>query len=290
MLASSFSVAITILSMIPFAQNGQNWFETMVGHYWNGDYEQTLQELDSVSLADLSDGEKLEVHKYRAFSYIALGDNEHAQREFSDLLSIDPEHEFDTSLVSPKIIAQFDAAKKTLVGSLFAEGKTAYFAKDYQTAANLMDRILRLEPANELAKEYRQLSAEQITLTEKLASIEARESVAKEEPEPEPEEEPEDRIYHLAEGITPPVLIKRVDPAYPPLDFQMRRRGRVVLLLLIGKDGSIEQARVVRSVNHRIDAAALKAVEQWRYKPASLKGTPVRVSHVIAIDFETPDQ
>ena len=161
MLVTTFSVAFAILSMIPAAQpvqNGENWFETVVGLYWNGDYDQTLQELDSVSIADLSDGEKLEVHKYRAFSYIALGDNDGAQREFSSLLSIDPAHQFDASLVSPKIIGQFDEARKTLVGSLFDQGKTAYFNKDYQTAADLMDRILGLDPADELAKEYRQLS------------------------------------------------------------------------------------------------------------------------------------
>jgi protein TonB len=60
----------------------------------------------------------------------------------------------------------------------------------------------------------------------------------------------------------------------------------VVILILIGKDGSIERARVVRSVNPRLDQAALEAVEQWRYRPASMNGTPVRVSQVIAIDFE----
>ncbi len=276
--------------MIPLAQNGDNWFEAVVGLYWNGDYDQTLQKLDSVSLADLSDGQKLEFHKYRAFSYIALGDNESAQREFSDLLSIDPAHQFDASLVSPKIIEQFDVAKKTLVGSLFDQGKTAYFNKDYQTAANLMDRILGLDPADDLAKEYRQLAYEQITLTEKLASIEAREPEPEAEPTPV-EKEPEDRIYHLAdEGITPPVLINRIEPVYPSLDKQMRRQGRVVVLILIGKDGSIEQARVVRSVNQRMDTAALKAIEQWKYSPASLNGKPVKVSHVLAIDFTSQDR
>ena len=97
--------------MMSLAQNGETWFETVVGLYWNGDYDQTLQELDSVALADLSDGEKLEVHKYRAFSYIALGDNERAQREFSELLSIDPTHQFDASCVSPKSIGQFDEGR-----------------------------------------------------------------------------------------------------------------------------------------------------------------------------------
>ena len=193
MFVTTFSVALALLSMIQLAQNEENWFETVVGLYWNGDYDQTLQELDSVALADLSDGEKLEVHKYRAFSYIALGDNERAQREFSNLLSIDPAHQFDASLVSPKIIEQFDEARKTLIGSLFDQGKTAYFNKDYQTAADLMDRILGFDPADDLAKEYRQLSYEQITLTEKLASGRGRDRIPEAEPAPV-EEEPEDRV------------------------------------------------------------------------------------------------
>ena len=105
-----------------------------------------------------------------------------------------------------------------------------------------MDRILVWIRPKTLAKEYRQLSYEQITLTEKLASVEAR-SEPEAEPAPVEEEVPEDRIYHMADGITPPVLLERVEPVYPELDRQMRRQGRVVVLILIGTDGSIEQAR-----------------------------------------------
>ena len=53
--------------------------------------------------------------------------------------------------------------------------------------------------------------------------------------------------------------------------------GDVRLELVVGLSGAVESARVVRGVGHGLDDAALRAVEQFRFAPATKAGRAVRV-------------
>jgi protein TonB len=58
----------------------------------------------------------------------------------------------------------------------------------------------------------------------------------------------------------------------------------VVLQAVIGKDGTIQNLRVV-SGHPMLAQAALDAVKQWRYKPYYLNGEPVDVDTTINVNF-----
>ena len=73
-------------------------------------------------------------------------------------------------------------------------------------------------------------------------------------------------------------------PPYPPLARQARIQGMVVLQAVIGKDGTIQNLRVV-SGHPMLAQAALEAVKQWRYKPYYLNGEPVDVDTTINVNF-----
>jgi TonB family protein len=193
-------------------------------------------------------------------------------------------------MVSPKIIDQLNLAKKQLIDSLFSQGKAGYYNKDYETALNLMDRILLLDPEYQLAKEYRELSNERLAAVKETAPLST--SSEKEEGKVEERniEEPENKIYHLSSDITPPTLVKKVDPQYPRIDRQNRIQGTVIIMMTIDKDGSVKETRVLRSVNERIDNEAVAAVKQWKYKPALLKGKPVAVYKLIGIVFKLTEE
>jgi len=79
-------------------------------------------------------------------------------------------------------------------------------------------------------------------------------------------------------------LIYQVKPVYPPLARQTRTQGIVVLEAVIGRDGSVDQLRVI-SGNPLLTRAALDAVQQWRYRPTILGGDPVEVSTTITVTF-----
>ena len=80
------------------------------------------------------------------------------------------------------------------------------------------------------------------------------------------------------------LLIHQVKPSYPPLARQARIQGTVVLQAVIGKDGNIQNLKVV-SGHPMLAPAALEAVKQWKYKPYYLNGEPVEVDTTINVNF-----
>jgi protein TonB len=59
-----------------------------------------------------------------------------------------------------------------------------------------------------------------------------------------------------------------------------------VVSVVIDQNGFITQSKVIRSVNQRLDQAALDAVAEWRYQPATLDGFPVAVYGIIELSFQ----
>ncbi len=53
--------------------------------------------------------------------------------------------------------------------------------------------------------------------------------------------------------------------------------------LVIDDAGRVVEARIYRSVNRVYDAVLLQSVKQWRYRPASRSGRPVRYRRITSI-------
>jgi protein TonB len=88
----------------------------------------------------------------------------------------------------------------------------------------------------------------------------------------------------VSQGVSEGLLVHQVKPAYPPLARQARIQGQVVLQAAIGKDGSIQNLRLV-SGHPMLAPAAIEAVKQWKYKPYFLNGEPVEVDTQITVNF-----
>jgi len=84
----------------------------------------------------------------------------------------------------------------------------------------------------------------------------------------------------VSEGL----LVHQVKPNYPALAKQARIQGSVVLQAAIGKDGSIQNLRLV-SGHPMLAPAAIEAVKQWKYRPYFLNGEPVEVDTQITVNF-----
>ncbi len=79
-------------------------------------------------------------------------------------------------------------------------------------------------------------------------------------------------------------LIRKVQPAYPPLARTARVQGAVVLQAVISKDGTIENLKLL-SGHPMLVGAAMEAVRQWRYRPYVLNNEPVEVETQITVNF-----
>lgn len=88
----------------------------------------------------------------------------------------------------------------------------------------------------------------------------------------------------ISQGVTRGLLIKRVEPSYPPLARAARVQGEVVLTAVISVNGDIENLQLV-SGHPMLVPAAITAVKQWRYKPYLLNGQPVEVETTITVIF-----
>src|SRR5262245_462495 len=80
-------------------------------------------------------------------------------------------------------------------------------------------------------------------------------------------------------GITMPELVKQTKPNYPGEAMRARIEGIVGLECIIEKDGSVGPVRVRHSLDTatRLDDEAINTVRQWRFKPGTKDGIPVRM-------------
>jgi TonB family protein len=92
-------------------------------------------------------------------------------------------------------------------------------------------------------------------------------------------------VYRLGEGIVPPSIEKEVKPNYTPDALTARVEGSVKLECVVLPGGSVSLPRVVESLHPSLDAEALRALSQWRFKPGTKDGKRVAVRVEIAMTF-----
>jgi protein TonB len=88
----------------------------------------------------------------------------------------------------------------------------------------------------------------------------------------------------VSQGVSTGLLIRRVQPNYPPLARQARIQGQVILQAEISKEGTIQNLQLV-SGHPMLAPAAIEAVKQWRYRPYLLNGEPVAVDTQVVVNF-----
>jgi TonB family protein len=79
-------------------------------------------------------------------------------------------------------------------------------------------------------------------------------------------------------------LYHKVEPVYPEEARKAGVQGKVILSIIINEEGFVGDVRVV-SGHPLLDAAAIAAVKQRRYRPTVLNGEPVPVQETVTIPF-----
>jgi protein TonB len=92
-------------------------------------------------------------------------------------------------------------------------------------------------------------------------------------------------VLPIGGDVVAPVLVHRVDPAYPEWARRIRLEGLLILQAVIGTGGEVQELTVLKSAHPALDAAARDAVRQWRYRPATLNGRLVRVFLTVTVEF-----
>ena len=95
--------------------------------------------------------------------------------------------------------------------------------------------------------------------------------------------EPDPNAYVATDEAAEPVYTVRAP--YPELARQSGTEGTVVVQALVGADGHVRDTRIVRSIP-MLNEAAVEAVKQWRFKPATTGGRPVATWVSVPIPFK----
>lgn len=92
---------------------------------------------------------------------------------------------------------------------------------------------------------------------------------------------------HLTEEAARALVIHTVDPVYPQEARAQKLQGPVVLQTIIGRDGTVQDVKLVRGY-FVLAKAAIAALKQWRFRPSTINGRPVEAQTVITVTFTYP--
>jgi len=92
-------------------------------------------------------------------------------------------------------------------------------------------------------------------------------------------------VYRIGHGVTPPSPVHKLEPQYSDEARAAKLQGTVVVQVVIGTDGMVHDAQVVRAVGLGLDENAIEAIHQWQFKPGAKDGQPVKVSATIEVNF-----
>jgi TonB family protein len=86
-------------------------------------------------------------------------------------------------------------------------------------------------------------------------------------------------------GIDPPSLSREVKPSYTDEGRRRAIEGDVVMEIVVRRDGSVGDVKVIRALGAGLDQRAIAAVKQWRFSPARRQGVAVDVLVEVAVGF-----
>ncbi len=92
--------------------------------------------------------------------------------------------------------------------------------------------------------------------------------------------------YRPGSGIDPPRLVREVKPSYAEEARRTGVEGEVVLEIVVRRDGTVGDVKVLQRLGSGLDQKAIDAVRQWRFEPARRAGMPVDVVVEVAVEFK----
>lgn len=85
--------------------------------------------------------------------------------------------------------------------------------------------------------------------------------------------------------VKAPIIVTKVEPVYPAEALKARIQGIVICEAIIDKNGDVKKAMVLKPLPFGLDQAALEALRQWKFRPATLNGEPVEALFNVTINF-----
>jgi protein TonB len=95
----------------------------------------------------------------------------------------------------------------------------------------------------------------------------------------------EQNVVRVRGSVQAPKLESRVEPRYPEDARKRNEQGVSVYEAIITTTGCVANLRLLKSSSPELDVMGMEAIAQWRYRPASLNGRPVRVYLTVTVTY-----
>jgi tetratricopeptide (TPR) repeat protein len=291
----AFVAAAAVFGSVTAAAADQDSLAAARDLYAAAAYEDALATLNRLHPADRPAIEARAIEQYRAMCLLALGRGVEAEQAIQAVIQHDPTYQ--PTDVSPRVRTAFSEVRRRVLPGVveqrYAAAKTAYDRKDFAAAASGFGEVLALladpdvAPAagqpplsdlKTLASGFRDLAVAAATPPPVPAAppvpVAQRQVVIPARPDPA-------RIYGPSDAnVVPPVAVRQELPPFPgPVPAAMQG----AMDIIIDETGAVVSATMSARVSAAYDAHALAAARTWRYRPATLNGTPVKYRKTIQI-------
>jgi outer membrane biosynthesis protein TonB len=228
---------------------------------------------------------------------LALGKTAEASQAIESVVAAEPLYHPDAD-VSPRVRAVFTDVRKRLLPGLvqqkYAIAKTAYDHKDFRAASAGFGLLIALYDDPDLVP-----AAGKPPLSDLRVLIDGFHSLSVQALAPPPAPEPPPppaapaprqvvaavpdvaKIYVSGDAnVVPPVTIKQ---ELPPFAGVVPRQLVGAMEVIIDESGKVVSAAMRASTMPNYDRMAVAAAQSWRYRPATVNGTPVKFRKLIQV-------
>lgn len=89
----------------------------------------------------------------------------------------------------------------------------------------------------------------------------------------------------IGPGVTPPRVIRKIEPKYSSEAHANHVQGTVVLQVVVNEKGQTADISVISPLGFGLDEQAQAAVAKWEFVPAMKAGAPVKVLATVEVNF-----
>jgi TonB family protein len=265
--------------------------------YASARYDEALAVLNGLP-SDAVASDRKSIEQYRSLCLLALGRGSEAESAIAAVVTADPMFVPGEADASPRVRLAFSEVRQRLLPQIattrYAAAKAAYDRKDYSAAEAQFRNLLallddpqmggRLPDLRTLATGFVDLAAAAAAPPPEPKKAEPVVPVAPAPVAPVTPREP--HVWTAEEpGVVAPVVIRQDVPRVPTtMSAQARERG--LLDVTIDEQGRVINMTMRLSIHPMYDPQLLAAARDWRYKPATVDGTPVKFRKMIQITVD----
>lgn len=264
--------------------------------YASAAYEDALAMLNKLPESGRPAEEVNAIEQYRAFCLLALGRTAEAEHAIEMIVASQPMFRPSDDL-SPRVRNAFTDVRRrvlpTIIQQNYMQAKGAYDRKEFAAAAVGFGQVLdSMNDPDATAAANQPPLSDLRTLAIGFKDL-ATSAAAPPPPPPPPAAPPvveppaapkPPRIFTSNDAdVTPPAVIRQDLPPYPG-QVVIPRQGMIEVV--IDETGAVESALMRIAVAAAYDQIALNAAKNWRFRPATLNGVPVKYRKAVQVTIK----